>query len=220
MISAATILQRTDEWRAIRVGKCTASRIHDAVASLKSGGPSASREKYKAELTYEQLHQIPFPNDYQSKPMLDGIEREPDARMAYIARYGYEVTEVGFVHHPTIAMSGASPDGLIGTDGVLEIKCPQYLAHWETLKTKKIDDRYFKQIQWQLACTQRKWADYVSWYPDLKSPRMQLCCIRVVRDHHMIERLEAQVRVFLDEVARDVAWGLSEFPELRDEAAA
>ena len=108
------------------------------------------------------------------------------------------------VPHPTIVMSGASPDGLLGTDGVLELKCPNTATHIETLLGQAVPGKYVWQIQWQLACTGRKWADFVSYDPRM-SEEMRLFVRRINRDDEMIEEATKQVLVFLSEIDEKVA---------------
>jgi hypothetical protein len=124
-------LQGTPEWHLARLGKVTASRVADVVARTKNGY-GASRANYMAELIAERLTGTPAP-DYVSAAMQWGLDREPEARIAYELFYGYEVAPVGFIDHPSIAMCGASPDGLIGDDGLVEFKCPNTATHIDAL---------------------------------------------------------------------------------------
>lgn len=187
--------QLTPEWFAARVGKVTASRVHDIVATTKSGGYTAGRKNYLAELVTEVLTGEPAPS-YQSVAMLNGIECEPEARAAYAFAHDVDVEEIGFIDHPTIAMAGASPDGRIGADGLLEIKCPSTSTHIETLLGGKIDPGYIDQMQFQMACTGAKWVDFVSYDRRLPEP-MRLHVTRVMRDDKAIERMELEVTQFL-----------------------
>jgi putative phage-type endonuclease len=208
------VSQRSEAWFKLRLGKVTASRIADMTARTKSGW-GASRAKYMYELLLERLNGCPLPS-YQSKAMQVGIEREPAARDAYCFVHNCQVEEIGFVTHPTITMAGCSPDGLIGTDGVLEIKCPEPSAHWQTLRTEQIDGDYLKQMQFQLACTGRAWADFVSFNPDFPVP-MQFFCKRVLRDDRLIAELEHHTINFLDELERELEWARARF-DLRSAA--
>src|SRR5690606_27016310 len=110
-----------------------------------------------------------------------------------------EVRQVGLVLHPTIDMACASPDGLVGDDGLVEIKCPNTATHIQTLPDEAIDGKYIKQMQFQMACTGRLWCDYVSFDPRLPA-EMQLFIARVERDPKMIAELEAETRAFLAEL--------------------
>ncbi len=194
--------QRSAEWFEARLGKVTASRIADVVARTKSGW-GASRENYMAELICERLTGEPAAG-YVSAAMQHGIDTEPEARAAYEMWTDSTVTEVGFVPHPEIAMSGASPDGLVGDDGLIEIKCPGTARHIKTLLGGTIDRRYLLQMQWQMACTGRAWCDFVSYDPRI-SPEMQLWIERVERDDETIDWLTKEVVAFLEELDEKLA---------------
>ena len=196
------ILQRTPEWQSLRLGKVTASRVSDLMARTKTGW-GASRANYSAELVVERLSGVPTPN-FVSAPMAWGIAYEAEAAALYTERTGLLVEPVGFVDHPEIAMSGASPDGLVETQGLVEIKCPNSATHLATLLGGSIDGGHILQMQWQLSCTDRQWCDYVSYDPRLP-PRMQLHIERVHRDLSRILELEFEVTTFLDEIAGKVA---------------
>ena len=126
------------------------------------------------------------------------------ARATYILTTGRIVAEVGFIDHPAIAMAGASPDGLIGSDGLIEIKCPNSATHIATLRGSEIDGKYVKQMQWQMACTGRAWCDFVSFDPRLPD-ELQLHIRRVQRDPAMIVEMETAVRAFLAEVDEEIS---------------
>lgn len=190
-------VQRSETWFAQRVGKVTASRISDVVAKTKTGW-GASRANYMSQLIIERLTGQPV-ETYSNAAMQWGTETEPQARAAYEFLTGYAVKEVGFVKHPSIEMSGASPDGLVLEDGLIEIKCPNSATHIETLLGGSIDKKYMVQMQWQMACAGRKWADFVSF--DSRMPiELQLKVTRVNRDDVMISELETEVKAFLQEV--------------------
>jgi putative phage-type endonuclease len=196
--------QRSAEWFAARLGKATASKIADVTAKDRTGkGYAASRANYAAQLIAERLTGTPA-ETYQSAAMLHGTDTEAEARNAYCFFRDAEVVEVGFVDHPTVAMSGASPDGLVGTDGLLELKCPNTATHISTLTGKSVPGKYVKQIMWQLACTGRQWCDFASYDPRLPES-MRLIVIRLHRDDAMIAELEAEVGKFLAEVDATVA---------------
>jgi hypothetical protein len=199
-----------------RLGKVTASRIAEIMARTKTGY-STSRANYMADLIAERLTGVPT-NGYVSKAMLDGIEREPDARAAYEFHRDATVVETGFVPHPTIPMSGASPDGLIGAHGLIEIKCPMTATHIDTLLNAKIDSKYVFQMEWQLACTGRQWCDWVSFCPLLPSS-MQLHVTRVPRDDKLIEAMTQECVSFLSELCEKIAALQSRYPT-PDEIAA
>lgn len=194
--------QRTPEWFAARAGKVTASRVADIIARTKTGF-STSRANYKAQLVCERLTGC-VEESYTNAAMQWGIDKEPDARAAYCFRHDVDVMEVGFVDHPTIDMTGASPDGLIGEDGLVEIKCPIVATHIETLLGGSVPSKYITQIQWQLACTDRLWCDFVSFDPRVPAS-MQLFVQRIHRDDALVAELAGDVTNFLREVDATVA---------------
>lgn len=192
------IEQGSEEWFAQRLGKATASRIADITAKTKSGY-STSRGNYCIELALERItgkRQESYSND----AMKGGTETEPLARAAYEARTGALVLEVGMIDHPTISMSGASPDGLIDSDGLLEIKCPNSATHLKTMLSGKPASNYMTQMVWQMACTGRGWCDFVSFDPRFPE-HLQLFTMRIMRDQAVIVATESEVKSFLDEVA-------------------
>jgi putative phage-type endonuclease len=196
------IEQRSPEWFAARLGKATASRMADLTARTQKGW-GASRANYAAELVAERLTGVPAER-FQNGAMQWGTDTEPEARLAYCFRQDVDVVECGFIDHQTIAMSGASPDGLISGDGLLELKCPNTATHIATLLGQAVPDRYLKQIHWQIACTGRQWCDFASFDPRLPES-MRLFVKRVERDDAKIAELEALVIDFLDEVEATVA---------------
>jgi putative phage-type endonuclease len=201
-------LQRTDDWYRARLGKVTASRMGDLLATTRSGF-GASRANYMAELLVERLTGVPT-EKFASSAMAWGTEKEPDARAAYEFELGVEVSEVGFIDHPTIAMAGASPDGLVGDDGLIEIKCPQTPAHLDLLLGHKIPQKYEQQMQFQMACTGRQWCDFVSFDPRLP-PDLRLFIKSVPRDDAMITAMEKEVTDFLAELDAKIAHLKSKF---------
>lgn len=193
--------QRTDEWHAARLGKVTASKIADVMASGRAGAPSVTRANYLAQLLCERLTGRPT-EGYTSEAMQHGTDNEPIAINAYEMAQDVIVTPIGFVNHPSIEMSGASPDGLVGDEGLIEVKCPNSATHLATLKGADIDSRYMKQMQWQMACTGRAWCDFVSFDPRMPD-HMQLHVQHVRRDDEMIAQIEAAVLTFLAELEVD-----------------
>ena len=189
--------QRSDDWFAARLGKVTASRVADVVAKTKTG-VSASRGNYMAQLIVERLTGKPV-ESFSSSAMQWGTDTEPLARAAYEMATDTMVEEIGFVEHESITMSGASPDGLVGDDGLIEIKCPNTATHIETLINNTIDNRYVLQMQWQMACTDRKWCDFVSFDPRMPEA-LQMKIIRVNFNEMLVADLENQVEQFLNEV--------------------
>ena len=194
--------QRTPEWFAERLGKITASRIADVVGKTKSGSYGAARKNYMAELLCQRLTGQQE-DKFTSDAMRHGTDTEPAARAMYMLETGTDVTETGFIPHPTIAMSGASPDGLAGEDGLIEIKCPNTATHLEFLQSRKPKHEYLLQMQWQMACTGRQWCDFVS-YDDRLPEKLAYRCIRIPRDDKLIAELEEEVVKFLTELDKTV----------------
>jgi len=188
------IVQGSPEWFAARLGKVTASRVADVIAKTKTGY-SASRANYMAELIAERLAGVRT-EGFTNAAMQWGADKEPEARAAYAFMADVDVVEVGFVDHPVIAMTGASPDGLVGEDGMLEIKCPNTATHLDTLLGGAVPAKYVTQMQWQMACTGRAWCDFASYDPRLPEA-MRLFIQRVPRDPAFIAEAEAEVTDFL-----------------------
>lgn len=195
--------QRTDEWFRTRLGKVTASCIAKVMAKLKGGGPGADRTNYAAQLITERLTGCPT-DSFTNAAMQWGVEQEDRARAAYEFKTGLTVEEIAFVDHPRIAMSGASPDGLVSGDGLVEIKCPNTATHLATLEGAPIERRYLLQMQWQMACCERAWCDFASYDPRLPLA-MQLHVQRIERDDELLAEIEAEVAAFLDELDARVA---------------
>ena len=189
--------QRSEEWFAARLGCVTASRTADVMATTKTGY-SASRANYMAQLITERLTQTPT-EGFSSAAMQWGTDTEPQARMAYELMTGEAVVETGFIPHPTITGFGASPDGLVGSDGLIEIKCPNSATHIETLLDGKVPSKYMIQMQVQMMCCGREWCDFVSFRPDLPE-NLQLFIVRFKRDPARILELETAVIAFLKSV--------------------
>ena len=191
--------QGSEEWLASRSGIATASCFADVMAVIKSG-EAASRRNYRAKLVVERLTGKPV-KGFVTKAMEQGTEREPLARVAYEAETGNSVSEVGLCRHDTLEC-GASPDGLIGDKGGLEIKCPELATHLEYLRLKTVPVEYFWQVQGGLWITGREWWDFVSFNPDFPE-NLQLAVRRVQRDEDAIKRLSAEVARFMDEVSAE-----------------
>ena len=196
------IEQRSDQWFAARIGKVTASRVADVLAKTQSGY-AASRANYMAQLVCERLtgQREEF---FISSAMQHGTDTEPLARAAYESLKDVLVDEVGFVPHPSIIMAGASPDGLVKDDGLLEIKCPNTATHIETLLSQTVPGKYNTQMQFQMACTGREWCDFVSF--DNRLPQeLQLFVKRVPRDNMYIRLMEEEIIKFLNELDIKIA---------------
>ena len=209
------IPQRSPEWFAARLGCVTASRVSDVIAKTKSGW-GASRATYMGQLIAERLTGRSS-ESFSNGAMQWGTDTEPAARAAYQFYTDLTVAEAGFVPHPTIALSGASPDGMIDDDGLLELKCPNTSTHIETLLGQSVPGKYIAQMQWQMACTGRQWCDFASFDPRMPES-MSLFIQRVPRDPAMIRELEGHITVFLVELDAKVAQ-LSARYDVKREAA-
>lgn len=194
--------QRSEAWIQQRLGRVTASRIADLMARTKTGY-GASRANYMAELICERLTGVKQ-DGYTNAAMQWGIDNEAAARAAYSFYTDADVAEEGFILHPQIEDSGASPDGLVGSDGLVEIKCPNTASHIETLLSGDIAGKYLLQMQWQMACTGRQWCDFMSFDPRMPGD-MQVWIKRVPRDEAKIAEIEAEVRKFLAEIYSTVS---------------
>lgn len=189
--------QRTEEWKQARCGKITASRWYDIFATTKTGY-AASRANYAAELACERLTGIPTEH-YVSQDMKTGTERELDGRVAYEMLTGNPVEEVGFIDHPKIPMCGASPDGLIGKEGGLEIKCPNQSTHFKLLTGGAIDRQYIYQMVGGMMCTGRTWWDFCDYNPDFPE-NLQLFIKRFFLKDFDVKQIESELIKFNDEV--------------------
>ena len=191
------IEQRSSAWFEARLGRVTASRVADVIAKTKSGY-SASRDNYMAQLICERLTGQQG-ESFTNAAMTWGTETEPLARSAFEAYADVMVEEVGFVPHPSIEMSGASPDGLVGLFGMLEIKCPNTATHIDTLLSQTVPGKYITQMQWQMRCCERQWCEFVSFDPRLPQD-LQLFVKRVEFDPEYVAMLEKEVIQFLAEL--------------------
>ena len=189
--------QGSPEWFAARCGKVTASRVADIIAKTKTGY-STSRDNYMAQLVCERLTNTPT-EGFTNAAMQWGVEQEPFARAAYETAKGVMVEEVGFIVHPEIDMSGASPDGFVGVNGLVEIKCPNTATHIQTLLDQKVPEKYITQMMWQMACTERPWCDFVSFDPRMPE-KHQLFIKRIDFDKQLVDSLENSVIQFLGDV--------------------
>jgi putative phage-type endonuclease len=189
--------QRTDSWFSARLGKVTASRISDVMAKTKSG-PSASRKNYLMQLLCERLTGRKE-EGFTSAAMQRGTDMEPIARSAYEVDKGLMVQECGFVPCPLIEMAGASPDGLVGSDGLVEFKVPNTATHVDFLRTGQIDGGYQLQMMFQMMCTGRKWCDFVSFDDRLPEP-LQYKCVRLMFNEEVAASIHKEVTAFLAEL--------------------
>lgn len=195
------IEQGSEEWLKIRLGKVTASGVADVLAKTKSG-VSASRGNYLIKLAIQRVTGV-VEEGFTNDAMQWGKDNEPQARVAYEVASGNFVDQVAFVDHPTITWFGASPDGLVNQDGLVEIKCPNSATHWSYIKDDGPPTKYYIQMQAQMACTGRSWCDFVSFDPRMPE-RSRLFIKRVMREDAYIAEMEAEVKKFLDEVAVEV----------------
>lgn len=197
----AAIQQGTEEWHQLRLGKVTASRVADILAKTKSGA-SASRGNYLIELALQRVTKT-IEESYSNSAMEWGVATEPQARVAYEVSTGNFVDQIAFVNHPTIEGFGCSPDGLVGSDSLIEIKCPSSSVHWSYIKANEPPQKYIIQMQAQMAVTGAKWCDFVSFDPRMPE-RSQLLIIRVNRDEEFIADMEKEIKQFLSEVEAEV----------------
>ena len=188
-------IQGSLEWLSERAGKVTASMVSAVLAKPETAG----YRDYQAQLVAEILTGKPQGSDYTNAAMQFGTEMEPLARSAYEAETGFSVDEVGFCQHPTIERAGASPDGLVGDSGLVEIKCPKVATHLAYLIAGVVPATYKNQMMWQMACSGRDWCDFASFRPDLPE-HLQLFIVRFKRDPERIKELETAVVAFLDSV--------------------
>ena len=176
--------QGTAEWLKHREGRITASRMADVVTTLtrksKSGdkGKKASGyQKYMLELVAERMTGRAT-ESYVSVWMDRGTEYEPMARAAYEMAFDVMVDQIGFAIHPTMDFSGASPDGLIGADGCLELKVPKNETHIAWKRARIVPEEHCPQMHWEMECCERNWNDFVSFAPEMPS-YAQVFCVRL-----------------------------------------
>lgn len=183
--------QNSAEWVWARTGRITASRICDMMATLKRGGEAASRRDYRAQLVAERLTGR-AEDRYISKEMQFGAEQEPFARTAYEIKTENIVDQVGFIFHPRLDFTGASPDGLIGQDGGLELKCPKTATHLGYMMAGTVPKEYQYQMLWNMACAERAWWDFAS-YDSRLPEKLMLFIVRMPRDEARIGEIEREV---------------------------
>lgn len=195
--------QHTEEWHKARLGKVTASAVIKITKKTKAGKPTADRAKYMRDLLGERLTGEPK-DFFQNKYMKWGNDVEPQARATYEFKTGKQVEDAPFFDHPYIEMAGASPDGLVGVDGLVEIKCPETSTMIEYIEmfdeSGEIKEDYFAQMQWQMACTGRAWCDYEVFDPRIKDPDLRAFITNVPRDPAFIADMEADVMKFQAEL--------------------
>jgi len=195
--SVPIVAQGTEEWRLKRCGKITASRIADALDFKRDGKEGAGRRDYRIQLVTERLTGIPTDYGFETVDMKRGVEQEPFARIRYAETRNVHVDQIDFVPHPTIEMAGASPDGLVGTDGLIEIKCPRSFTHINYLLDDVVPEDYKYQMIWQMICTGRMWCDFVSY--DSRLPKqLQL----FVKRFHLKDVPEEELKKIVEGVIK------------------
>lgn len=196
------LIQGSEEWRAARAGRVTASRFADVMAKIKTG-EAASRRDYRWELLTERLTGLPC-EGYTNRAMEWGTSHEAEAREAYEAETGELVQRVGLIPHPDHPMIACSPDGLVGREGGQEIKCPySSVVHVQTIKGG-MPAEHRAQVQGAMWITGRKWWDFVSYDPRMPE-ELRLYVERIPRDEAYIALLASEVIKFEAEVTREYA---------------
>ena len=185
-------LQGTQDWLQQRLGKVTASVIHKVL----SDKTTTSKQLLLKSLVMERVSGTPT-RHVKSSDMLRGLQLEPKAKEAYEKHTQSTIINTGFINHPNIDMAGASPDGLILESGLIEIKCLNLRNHEQILKNQNVPKQYFNQIQFQLACTQRQWCDFVAFHPEADQ---RLFIKRVFPEAEIMQMIESKVELFLLEV--------------------
>lgn len=195
--------QGSQMWAELRCGLVTASRCGEVIAMTKKGEETAARRDYRIELISEILTGVPYPR-FVSKEMQWGIDQEPFARAAYELQRDVLVETCGFVVHPSVDRFGASPDGLVGDDGLIQIKCPNTTTHLAWMMSKTIPVEHMPQMLAEMSCTQRAWCDFVSFDPRLPE-HLQLYVKRFHRDAKLIAILEKEVETFNRQIDEQIA---------------
>jgi len=197
--------QGTLAWLTLRKGKITSSRVSDIMSTGRGGQPSKTRLSYMYELIANTLSLDPIegPTTYA---MQIGREREDDARSYYQLLSSGNVQRVGYVEHGDINCFGCSPDGLIGDDGGLEIKCPLPHTAVRYLDGMDIPKSYYYQIQSSLLITQREWWDFVVYCPEFKhsGPDATLSRRRIYPDIAMQNDILVEVKEFCKEMQEKI----------------
>ncbi len=192
-----TCEQGSEEWLSLRLGKITASRVKDVLTKGRGTSPSKTAESYMMELIAEILtgNSKPF---FENDAMRWGTETEPQARAMYAVNNDFvDVKEVAFVEHNEHV--GISPDGLVGDDGLLEIKCPNTTTQLKRALSDDYSADYKAQIQMQLWVTEREWCDFLSFDPRLECAAGYLQQ-RVMRDEEYIEEMKTKVYAFVEKM--------------------
>lgn len=196
------IEQGSPEWHALRCGKITASRLIDIVRGFGRDGKRSNHKASRADYIMEKVIERMTGRQeegFESEDMRNGKINEPLARCSYEAELGVIVTEVPFIDHPEISGLGYSPDGLVGDDGLIEIKCPKPKEHVRNMLTGDVKRDYIYQMQTGLFVTGRKWCDFVSYCPKMPVEH-QLYIKRFERDDDIISEIEVEVGSVLAEI--------------------
>jgi YqaJ-like viral recombinase domain len=199
-------VQGSKAWLECRLGCVTSSRVAAAISFLKrqskNGGPgdeTAARRNLRFELVSE-LETGVASEHYVSRWMEEGKEKEPLARAAYEIAKDVNCDQIGFAFHASIKMAGASPDSLVGNDGLAEYKCPRTSTHIGYILGGVVPVEYRPQMYWQIACLEREWCDFVSYDPSIKKAANRIFIRRLFRDDAIIKEMEKQVEIFNAEV--------------------
>lgn len=192
------VVQGSAAWLEARCGRITASRIADVLAVLKKGGEGADRRNYRIELVAERLSGR-TEDHYVSPEMEWGTLLEDEARTAYEMETGEMVETVGLILHPTFDYAAASPDGLVGDKGGIEIKCPKTTTHIKWMLAGTVPEEHAAQCLWNMACAERDWWDFVSYDPRLPDG-LRIFTVRMHRDEELVFAIQAGVCEFNEEV--------------------
>jgi len=198
-MSNEELIQGSEDWFKVRMGKITASKLSDLMKKTKYG-ESTYKTRLRMELAIERITGKSASPNFMNQAMHDGVEREPDARTLFEAITGKEVALCGSFDHPEIVNTSASPDGLLrGENAILEIKCPTHVTHAKNLLSKTMDKRYQYQVQWQIACTESDYGYFCSYHPDFPTD-LRIKIVKVEKDDKLIAEIEKAVREFDIEV--------------------
>lgn len=187
------IIQGSPEWFVARLGKVTASCFGQAIA----GGAGKTRKTYMIQLIAERMTGE-SQNGYSNAVMQRGIEIEPDAREYYELLYDVPVTQVGFIERDEDV--GASPDGLVGKDGMTQFKCPNSSTHIETILAGKMPAKHMPQVQGEIWVAEREWCDFVSYDPRVH--QRPIFTDRIYRDEGYIKELHIKITMFVNEMKK------------------
>jgi hypothetical protein len=193
-------VQGSELWLKLRCGYVTASRVKDAIDVTTKGKFTAARAEYRSELISERLTGIPYPR-FVTRDMQWGLDHEAEARAAYELHAEELVDTTGFVIHPQVSMFGASPDGLVGNDGLIQIKCPSTKTHLDWIQTGVVPVDHVFQMLAEMSCTGREWCDFVSFDPRMPS-HLQLFVRRYERDEKLIRAQDEGIADFNHEIER------------------